>query len=480
MSIVTLLETLVEEILTAEEIFFQNPKDLYSLETTVRASAEAFSAGFLGIVLSGIDKKLCEDPWRKLKYNILRHDKRTLITSVGDVVFDSTYFKDRADPSIKRYLVEEMLGLDVHERFSEAAETAILETAARTSYQEAAKAIPSKSKISKTTVMNKVHGIADVIPFVPREEPKTCEYLFIEADEDHVAEQHGRWSSDNPGFISRLAYIYEYKQENPKVKGRKELVDTFYFSGVYEDSKGVKAFWEEVQRYIEATYDTDALKRVFISGDGAAWIRSAQTYVDCSVYCVDKFHMTKYINAAANQMLDQADEVKENLYRYIYKKQRGKFKQYTDRMLASANNPKPIEDLQSYALGNWNAVLRSYHDERLSGCSAEGHVSSVLSARLSSRPMGWSRTGADRMSKLRAYERNYGREKLIELVRYSRKQRNAQRTGTDDEIVAKVSLREIRSEHYDQSKSYIDRIQATIPGLTARKTVSIRKQLRLL
>ena len=155
-----------------------------------------------------------------------------------------------------------------------------------------------------------MHGIADVIPFVPREEPKSCEYLFIEADEDHVAEQHGRWSRDNPGFISRLAYVYEYKQENPKV--------------------------------------------------------------------------------------------------------------------------------------------------------------------------GRSKTGADRMSKLRAYERNYGREKLIELVRYSRKQRIEKRTGTDDEIVAKVSLREIRSEHYDQSRSYIDRIQATIPGLTARKTMAIRARLRLM
>ena len=74
-----------------------------------------------------------------------------------------------------------------------------------TSYQEAAKAIPSKSKISKTTVMNKVHGIADVIPFVPREEPKTCEYLFIEADEDHVAEQHGREGHVSSVLSARLS-----------------------------------------------------------------------------------------------------------------------------------------------------------------------------------------------------------------------------------------------------------------------------------
>ena len=40
--------------------------------------------------------------------------------------------------------------------------------------------------------------------------------------------------------------------------------------------------------------------------------------------------------------------------------------------------------------------------------SAESHVSHVLSNRMSSRPMRWSQTGADRMSKLRCYERNRG------------------------------------------------------------------------
>lgn len=199
-----------------------------------------------------------------------------------------------------------------------------------------------------------------------------------------------------------------------------------------------------------------------------------------SLYCVDKFHMTKYINAAANQMLDEAEEARANLYKFIYKKQRSKFKKYTEEMLASASNPEPIYELQSYALGNWNAVMRSYHNKLLTGCSAEGHVSSVLSDRLSSRPMGWSQIGADRMSKLRCYERNYGREKLIDLIRYSREQRSMKRKGTDNIAVEKVSMREIMTDHYDQSRSYIDRLQVTIPGLTAKKMASIRTNLKLL
>ena len=41
-------------------------------------------------------------------------------------------------------------------------------------------------------------------------------------------------------------------------------------------------------------------------------------------------------------------------------------------------------------------------------CSAEGHVSHVLSARLSSRPMGWSLAGAERIAQLRAFYFNGG------------------------------------------------------------------------
>ncbi len=41
-------------------------------------------------------------------------------------------------------------------------------------------------------------------------------------------------------------------------------------------------------------------------------------------------------------------------------------------------------------------------------CSAEGHVSHVLSSRMSSRPMGWSLAGAERIARLRAYYYNNG------------------------------------------------------------------------
>lgn len=146
-------------------------------------------------------------------------------------------------------------------------------------------------------------------------------------------------------------------------------------------------------------------------------------------------------------------------------------------MIQSAKNQEKVENLRKFVLGNWSAIRRTLRNKLVNGCSAESHV---LSDRLISRPMGWSQIGADRMSKLRCYERNNGRESIINLVKYSREQRLLKATGTDCVPIKEVSLIEIRTEHYNQSRSYIDRIQVEMPGLTSRKTASIRNQLKII
>ena len=483
MDIVALLEELVKGILDAEEKFFKDPKDFFSLETSVKSSAEAFSAGFLGMVLSSMDKQIYDNSWRKGTYNVQRTDTRTMVTSVGDVSFDCTYYRKK-DGSY-HYLVEEIIGLGKHERLSEAAEVMLLIEAMKTSYAEAARSVPSKTGLSKTTVLEKVHGIAEEIPLDPPKEKKVCKYLHIEADEDHVAEQHGRWEpgEDKKSFISKLVYLYEIKQESPKVQGRKELVNTFYFAGVYPGSDGVEKLWNKVQKYIELNYDTDAIKHIYVCGDGAPWIKSGAKYLYKGQFCVDKYHLMKYINAAAGQMKDEKDVAKEELWHMLYSKRKDakkRFDDYTQLMLSVTEKEDPIQDLRAFVLGNWAAVRRTLRNKKVGGCSAESHVSHVLSDRLSSRPMGWSQIGADRMSKLRCYERNCGREKIIDLVKYSREIRKGLRTGIEDIPIKRLTLRELKAEHYDQARSYIERFQATIPGLTAKKTTSIRTQLRLL
>ena len=194
--------------------------------------------------------------------------------------------------------------------------------------------------------MNKVHSIAEEIPDTIYDEPKSVPYLYIEADEDHVAEQHGRHREGNGSFISKLIYIYEYKQESTVAKGRYELVNKYYFGGLYQGKEGNKRLWPRVNAFIEKNYDTEAVKRIFISCDGAIWIKSGVTYVNNSVFCADKNHLMKYVNAAAAQMLDERDDVKVELWHLMYSKQkdsRKRFDAYTAAMMNSANKLDKIE-----------------------------------------------------------------------------------------------------------------------------------------
>ena len=141
-----------------------------------------------------------------------------------------------------------------------------------------------------------------------------------------------------------------------------------------------------------------------------------------------------------------------------------------------AKKQHQLKVCRTYILGNWEKIeaLKMYAAE-LHGCSAEGHVSHLLSARMSSRPMGWSREGADKMSRLRAYRANGG--SFLELAKY-------QKVDVDEK-----KLEEIRFSCVDMLRSekkaktelekYYDRYQARIGGQSALKQASIRMSLRI-
>ena len=87
----------------------------------------------------------------------------------------------------------------------------------------------------------------------------------------------------------------------------------------------------------------------------------------------------------------------------------------------SETKAKAVESAKNYILGNWAGIMESVRakDKSLQ-CSAEGHVSHIYSDRMSSRPLGWSRTGADKMARLRIYRQN--KRNILELVRYQKKE----------------------------------------------------------
>ena len=87
-------------------------------------------------------------------------------------------------------------------------------------------------------------------------------------------------------------------------------------------------------------------------------------------------------------------------------------------------------------LGNWSGILLSMKSRDTNvRCSAEGHVSHIYADRMSSRPLGWCRTGADKMSRLRIYRQNQG--DMLALVRFQKKQ--LKKVAGAEEVIYSVS-----------------------------------------
>jgi hypothetical protein len=61
----------------------------------------------------------------------------------------------------------------------------------------------------------------------------------------------------------------------------------------------------EVADYIYSKYDIESINRIFISGNGAPWIRSGTEYLPRAVYVLDRFHQNEYIKQAVGANKEQ-------------------------------------------------------------------------------------------------------------------------------------------------------------------------------
>lgn len=162
-------------------------------------------------------------------------------------------------------------------------------------------------------------------------------------------------------------------------------------------------------------------------------------------YVLDEFHMEKHLAKLTSHMKDSREDAADELRAAIRNKTKRDFQEIVDRLKCSLENEtgrKRISDAEEYILSNWMAAkLRLRHQDGVKGNSTEGHVSHVLSSRMSSRPMGWSIKGATKMAKLRAYGLNGGN--MLELVSYQ-KRKLFKAVGTAYDVLSSTEI--IRSE----------------------------------
>lgn len=357
---------------------------------------------------------------RKEKYECLEKDERTLVSIFGEVNFKRRYYQDK-ETKERIYLLDQFLKLEKRERMLPNVKERLLEEARETSYRRAGQKASYGTEISKQTVKNEINKLY----FRPemseeKKNKKKIKKLYIIADEDHVHLQRG--GIEEP----RLIIVYDSIISKGK---RIELKNKKHFGGIY--TKKIDDLWEEVMTYIENNYDTEYLKKVYISGDGANWIKTGLEWIIKSEYVMDEFHMKKAVNGIVGRITknnkEEKEKQKEELRTALRRLNFVKFKEICYEILAEEmekTRRKRKEDLMEYILNNVEGIKNLYRNKKeLHGCSAEGHISHIYSDRMSSRPMGWSTKNINNMSRLRTAKEDKisteeilkNRKKIIEL-----------------------------------------------------------------
>ena len=412
--------------------FSQSPQDMAGFVTAVKEEALRFAQDFIGEVFTSCNDVLRESPLRRTTWEVVRTDEKTLITSVGSVRYEKTLFKNKKSGE-RRYLVDAAMGIDSHERISEDAVAQMLEESVQTCYRKGGEAVSILDKISKEAVKDKLHALE--FPTEDEAEPaaekKVVDYLFVEADEDHASLQFNEKKGDLKksesgrkmnGIMTKLAYVHEGIEKDAPQSTRHHLVEPHYFSGLYEGTEGNRELWDEVWNYLDRTYDLEKVKKVYLSADGGAWIMAGRKRLHGLVYALDEFHLKKYLVKMTGHMLDSAEDARKALCKSIMEDTKEEFLSYVDMLEFHAKTDAEkarITEGAKYVLDNWSAAkVRLTNRGSLCGSSTEGHVSHVLSNRMSTAPMGWSKTGADKMARLRAWYWNGG--DMLELARYQK------------------------------------------------------------
>jgi hypothetical protein len=405
--------------------------------------------------LEMMDSLVKGDSRRKQNWHV--HEKsapNTLATIFGEVHYHRTYYKHKTEKEY-RYLSDELVGIDSYDKMDISLKAKLIEEAIDAPYARSGRKAAETLEISSQSVMNAIRELGPVgsgevkIPRA-KETPKT---LYIEADEDHVALQAGGCAEP------KLVYVHEGRKQVGK--GRFQLQNVRFFGGMYKESEDL---WNEVADYIDQAYDYGQIEKIYLSGDGAGWIKAGAAIINRSIFVLDRHHLNKAIKAAGAHI----ENAEREIWRAIKREDKEYIKVIFETILDATETEtktQAVKEAKAYIMNHWENIKHHYSKD-YSGCSAEGHISHIYSDRLSSRPLGWSREGVDQMARLRVFAANGGN--LFDLALRKKQERIRETRAIE------LDLKACRKKMRKASGETIDNLPALNSGKRTQLALALR------
>lgn len=343
-----------------------------------------------------IESRFHNSTSRTKRYYSKGRKSRTILTLLGQITFERTYYQDRTNGKCFFY-VDLCLKLEKYKSLDPYLEAMILEECSTSSMAKAGRDIARlisrdynnpNINISRQTVRNIVLSNDFTYNHQQKSTPKV---LNIMLDEKWLPLQRQKHSK----AMCKCAVIYEDRKSVSK--NRTKLLGKSIVMAV-------DGFNNRLLNTLYSLYNFDDIDVINIIGDGATWIKYTPSYLKTNGIVInsylDKFHFRKAIN---NITTDKSLQLL--LVEYVINNDKVLFNELVNQLIL--NSPNRVDTLQShlkYINNNFSNIHNTY---KLNvPCSMEGHISHNIASHLARNPKGYTLRTLDRLILLREAKLN--------------------------------------------------------------------------
>ena len=395
MNIISLFQSLVNHLSN----ILENNLFLHELEHNIFNSTNELNLDILKQILEYLDLEYKNSKKRKDKYYVQQTRERTLITSLGLLTFNKTYYKSKKKINGKyeyySYL-EDYLGIAKWAKMTLAAEVILINNALDNGYSWSANNSIPNYITTRQTISSKIQSINyNYVENIPKKD--TPEVIYIEADEVHANLQSR--DKDTKNRIVPVLLTHEGHKEDFVKK--KELKEQHYIaSSILKTDK----LWNEAYKYLDTKYDLGKEPTIFISGDGGSWIKGYDESFPNAIYVLDPFH---YFNKKLAYIFKKEPIITSIADSYLRNKMIDEFKLLVNVQIEKyPEQKKDMIKVQNFLIENIEGIINQKHPLYKCPCSMEGHISNKYAKFITSRPHAYSEDGLENIVQLLTMKAN--------------------------------------------------------------------------
>lgn len=357
-------------------------------------------------VFTEIDNNFKNSQNRIKQYNINKSNvSRTIVTIVGELTFERTYYETK-DRTNKFFYIDEMFHLPKYDHYDPIIKALAIDLTFDTNQLKAGQIVGQSISTIKTisTDIREKYSI-------PRQSinnwinewnnPKviynlidnTPDTLYVMADEKFI----GCQDLDND-LMAKCFVVFEGLEKDGK--NRNKLINRMVISKYSSNP------WPEVVDIIGQKYDFQKIKHIVLLGDGAKWIKSGVGELKMEPYCEVSFKLCTFHFKQAIHRITTDESLRKELINSFFEDTKNEFKnKIQDIKISHPDRIEKIEKNENYIFNNYDSI--KYEVKNNIGSSMESHISHCIANMFSSRPKGYSSKNINKYLEINDYKNNH-------------------------------------------------------------------------